>query len=290
MKKSKSKSKSKERQRHKSSEGEFIYELRNSYELSPRMSESILESAKRCLIRENILKEGEIEVSVIYIEERSGRMIESLKKVRVRLTIDNGHEDMEVLEKSGRVNLRRIRIQRITQEALEQQGVLSQEDIGRYLNCDVRTVKRDIRIIKQNEIDVITRGVLHNIGRGQTHKVKIVGLYLEGKTFSEIRLKTHHSYGAIKRYLQDFQKVLMSLHYGLRDNISISFSTGLSERLIKEYIELIKQSRKDQHKNLMMKDMIRQWKRAGTRIKKKSAAAGNSVYMRNLAPMIGGMR
>ena len=278
-----------EREKSKSSEGEFIYELRNNYELSPRMSDSILESAKRCLLRENILKEGEIEVSVIFIEERSGRMIESMKKVRIRLTIENGLDDLEVLKQSGRVSLRRIRIQRITQEAMEQNGILSQEDISRYLNCNVRTVKRDIRFIKQSGIEVITRGVLHNIGRGQTHKVKIVGLYLEGKTFSEIRLRTHHSYGAIKRYIQDFQKVLMSIHNGLKERVSISFGTGLSVALVNQYVELIKQSRKDPYKNAMMKDMIRQWKRAGTRIKKKEAA-GNSGYMRVLAPMIGGMR
>jgi len=39
-----------EREKCKSSDGEFIYELINYYELSPRMSESILDSAKRCLI------------------------------------------------------------------------------------------------------------------------------------------------------------------------------------------------------------------------------------------------
>ena len=278
-----------ERQKCKSSEGEFIYELRNNYELSPRVSESILDSAKRCLFRENVLKEGEIEVSVICIEEHSGRMIESMKKVRIRLTIDNGLEDLEVLKNTGRVCLRRIRLQRITQEAIEQNGILSQEDISRYLSCNVRTVKRDIRIIKQSGIEVITRGVLHNIGRGQTHKVKIVGLYLAGKTFSEIRISTHHSYGAIKRYLQDFQKVLMSIHNGLMDRNSISLGTGLSINLVNQYTELITQSRKDIHKKAMMKDMIKQWVRAGTRIKKKEAS-GNKDYMGILAPMIGGMR
>lgn len=34
------------RQQHKTSEGEFLYELKTYYELSPKMSESILESAK----------------------------------------------------------------------------------------------------------------------------------------------------------------------------------------------------------------------------------------------------
>ncbi len=50
------------RNQHKTSDGEFIFELLNEYELSPKESESILESAKRCLIREKCLKEGEIEV------------------------------------------------------------------------------------------------------------------------------------------------------------------------------------------------------------------------------------
>ena len=280
--------KKQERQLHKSSEGEFIFELHHEYELSPRESESILETAKRCLIRENILKEGEIEVSVISIEERSGKLVENMRKVRVRLTIDEGLEDLEILKNSGRVSLRRVRIQRVSQEAIEQNGILSQEDLGKYLSCDVRTIKRDIREIKQSGIEVITRGVLYNIGRGQTHKVKIVGLFLEGKTFSEIKLKTKHSLGAIKRYIQDFQKVLMSNYHGIKDAVSISHVTGLSITIVAQYIELIHQSKKDKHKKAMMREMIRQWKRAGTRIKKKEVTTRD--YIRSLAPMTGGVR
>ena len=277
-----------ERQQHKTSEGEFIFELLHEYELSPKESESILETAKRCLIRENVLKEGEIEVSAILIEECSGKKVEEMQKVRVRLTIDNGQEDIEVLKNSGRLALRRIRIQRISGEAIEQNGILSQEDLSKYLSCDIRTIKRDIHYIKQSGIEVITRGVLHNIGRGQTHKVKIISLYLEGKTFSEIKLKTHHSVGAIKRYIQDFQKVIMSIHHGIKDLESISNVTGLSRTLVNQYIELIKQSNKDTHKKAMMKDMIKQWNRAGTEIKKKEFTSDG--YMRHLAPMIGDLR
>ena len=38
-----------ERRQTKSSEGEFIWELENSYELSPKLSEEILITAKECL-------------------------------------------------------------------------------------------------------------------------------------------------------------------------------------------------------------------------------------------------
>ena len=278
-----------QRYQHKTSEGEFSYELQNLYELSPKMSQSIIESAKRCLIRENILKEGQVEVSVISMEERSGKIVEKLEKCRVRLTVDSGSEDEEIKKEFGRIKLRQSRIERLTEEALDQKGVLSQEDLGRILSCTVRTIQRDILELRTKGIQVITRGVLHNIGRGQTHKVKIVGFYLEGKTFSEIRLKTHHSYGAIKRYLQDFQKVLMSIHYRIKGTGSISSVVGLSPFLVNQYIELIKQSSKDKQKQTMMRDMIVQWKRSGTRFKKKEGSA-NTGYMGHLAPMIGGMR
>lgn len=48
-----------ERQAIKSSEGEFIYELEKSYELSPKLSSMILVTAKECLLRETSLREGQ---------------------------------------------------------------------------------------------------------------------------------------------------------------------------------------------------------------------------------------
>ncbi len=234
------------RRQIKSSEGEMIWELENSYSLSPKLSSMILMTAKECLLRDYQLKEGQIEVTVIGIEERSGKVIEKMEKKRVRLTIDNGIEDIELLKEYGRINLRQIKIERITGEAIEQGGVLSQEDLSKYLSCTVRTIQRDIKEIKQKGIEVVTRGYLHNIGRGQTHKVKIIGMYLDGKTYSEIKLKARHSVGAIKRYLESFTKVVMAQRsggiYRIKD---ISAVTGISETLVKQYTELIKESRKD---------------------------------------------
>ena len=233
------------RQLYKSSDGEFLYELEHSFELSPRLSEQILLTAKECLLRDNTLQEGQVEVSVIGIEERSGKVLEQLEKRKVILTIDAGQADIEALRLYGRVGLRRIKIQRITEEAVEQKGVLSQEDIGKYLSCTKRTVQRDIREIKKSGIEVITRGVLHNIGRGQTHKVKIIGMYLDGKTYSEIKLSVRHSVSAIKRYIESFTKVLRCHKSKIYGGKAISVVTGLSEGLVKQYQDLIRESRKD---------------------------------------------
>jgi hypothetical protein len=234
-----------ERRLQKSSEGEFLYELEHSFELSPKLSEQILLTAKECLLRDTALQEGQIEVRVIGIEERSGKVLEKLEKCKVILTIDAGQADIDALRLFGRIGLRRIKIQRITEEAIEQQGVLSQEDIGKYLSCTKRTVQRDIREIKKSGIEVITRGVLHNIGRGQTHKVKIIGMYLDGKTYSEIKLSARHSVGSIKRYIESFTKVLMCHKSKIYGRKAISVVTGLSEGLVKQYQDLIRESRKD---------------------------------------------
>jgi len=272
-----------DRRQRKSSEGELIWELENSYSLSPKLSSSIMMTAKECLQKEYSLREGQIEVTVIGIEERSGKVIEKMEKKKVRLTIDNGIEDIEILKEYGRISLRQIKIERITDEAIEQAGVLSQEDLSKYLGCTVRTIQRDINAIKKKGIEVVTRGYLHNIGRGQTHKVKIIGMYLDGKTYSEIKLTARHSSGAIKRYLESFTKVLMAQSKGIYERKEISSVTGISEGLVKQYLELIRASKKDKTRSENLKDLInRNSYREGI---KKTAKR----YSEPLAAMMGGL-
>lgn len=229
----------------KSYEGEFLYELINSYELSPKLSEQILISAKTSLLRTRELREGQVVGIVVGLDEKSGKPVEKMKKKKVVLTLNNGLEDMTVLGQFGRAGLRQIIIQRITVEAIEQGGVLSQEDLSYYLNCSKRTIKRDIQAIRKRGITVTTRGVLHNIGRGQTHKAKIIKLYLEDYTYSEIKRKTRHSIGSIKRYLESFSKVLMAKHFGINNLSELSSITGLSKYLLEQYIQIISDSPTD---------------------------------------------
>jgi len=227
----------------KSFEGEFIYELLHSYELSPRLSEQILETAKQCLFNPSSLKPGQYLAVVANLESKSGNSLSNIAKCRVTLTLDNGNEDIQVLKEFGRRALRRIVIQRITEEAIEQGGILTQEDLSYFLKRSIRTIKRDICTIRESGVNVTTRGVFHNVGRGQTHKNQIIRFYLDGFTYSEIKRKTHHSTSAIKRYLENFSKILMSLHYGIKENKEISQVTGISEYLISQYRSILTDSK-----------------------------------------------
>jgi hypothetical protein len=270
-----------DRRQRKSSEGELLWELENSYSLSPKLSSSILITAKECLLKDYSLREGQIEVTVIGIEERGGKVIEKMEKKKVRLTIDNGIEDIEIIKEYGRISLRQIKVERITDEAIEQGGVLSQEDLSKYLGCTVRTTQRDIKAIKEKGIEVVTRGYLHNIGRGQTHKVKIIGMYLDGKTYSEIKLTARHSSGAIKRYLESFTKVLVAQSKGIYERKEISGVTGISDGLVKQYLELIRQSKKDKTRSEHLKELLnRNSYRAGIKKTAKSYSEPLAAMMR----------
>lgn len=247
-----------ERRLSKGNDGAFLYELQNSYELSPKLSTQILLSAKEHLFQSGQLSEGQIEVTVTEFGERSGKCIESMKKCRIRLTIDAGLEDIQTLKEFGRRILGQNRIQRLCEEALEQGGILSQEDLARYLGCSVRSIKRDIKEIKNRGVQVITRGVLHNIGRCQTHKVQVINLYLDGHSYSDIKRKTRHSSGSIKRYLQSFVQVLLAQRRGLYRRRAISQVSGLSEYLVGQYQQLIREANKDKLKRQTLEEIIGQ--------------------------------
>lgn len=261
---------------YKSAEGGFIHEMLNSYELCPKISEEILHTAKEYLLRGQVLKEGQIEATVIGVLEKAGRTVEELKKKQVILTVDAGKEDIDAKKEMGRIALRQMRLQRITEEALEQQGVLSQEDLSKYLHCDIRTVRRDIQAIRKRGIEVVTRGALHNIGRGQTHKKKIIGLYLEGKFYAEIKLMTRHSTAAIKRYTESFIRVLMSISRGIKEPAAISSVTGLSVHLIKQYYEILNESKGNERRQEKIGFILSSHSREEG-IKKSSTTTGSSV-------------
>ena len=231
-----------ERYIDKTSEGDFLYELRNLYELSPILSRNILYTAKSCLFQSKRLQSGQVEYRCVGLYEKSGKKIDSMIKRKVILTLNDEIEDITTLHREGRSIYRQNKIQRLADEAIDQDGILSQEDLASLLNVSVRTIKRDIHEIKSRDIDVITRGIYHNIGRGQTHKVKIISLLLEGYTYTEIQYKTHHSTGSIKRYVESFGKILMCIEYGVTSKTEIRSVTGLSEYLIGQYMSILKTS------------------------------------------------
>jgi uncharacterized protein YerC len=91
--------------------------------------------------------------------------------------------------------------------------------------------------LKQQGIDVPTRGTLQDIGPGVTHKSKVVKLWLEGYEYTDIERKTGHSGFSVQRYLSGFSKAVR-FHTRGYSLLEIRELTDMSERLVKEYLDL----------------------------------------------------
>ena len=152
----------------KSLEEQFVWELEQGFELSPKEAEAILLSARTILCGEGQARLGNGKATVIGvgIEEPASKAIEQMRKVEVRVTVEGGQEDLEVLSSHGVSWLRCVRILRMTEEAIEQGALLTQEDLGRLFGVDVRTIRRDIRRLREVGYEVNTRGYYRDIGKG----------------------------------------------------------------------------------------------------------------------------
>lgn len=213
----------------------FLHELENDFELSPKEARGILDSAKTIFNLEGVshpgnIRPGQIREIVLAKDASLGKPLSQLKKVEVTLTSDAGEEDLDVLSKYGRVALREARILRLVEEALDQGGILTQEDLS-------RTIKRDIAHLRKQGYLVHTRGQIKGIGRGKSHKVAIVEFYLQRHTYTEISWRTRHSPFAIKRYLTTFSRMINLKRKGVVPE-EIAFLLGISSHLTEEYLRL----------------------------------------------------
>jgi predicted ArsR family transcriptional regulator len=225
----------------KTPEQRFLRELEKGFGQPPRVSEAILEKAQACLFgQSSALRPGQIRVLLTAIEAGHGRTLRQMTPKEVVWTIDGGQEDRQVQQEQGAVGLRRVRIQRLVDEALAQGGVATQEDLAQALHVSVRTIKRDCKAIAAQGIVLTTRGQLKGIGRGQTHKAQIVGRWLRGETYDQIQLHTRHSLTSIKRYVQSFVRVADLHRQGFGDG-EIALVLEMSAYLVREYLTLYHQ-------------------------------------------------
>ncbi len=154
-------------------------------------------------------RSGQLKYSCVKSSEPAGKPLEQCGMVTVRLTLFDREDRRELPpDACGRcTDMRRRRLLRICDEAREQGGLLSQEDLGELLMCDTRTVRRDIAELKKEGVVVPTRGTVKDIGPGVTHKAVAIRLWLEGKEPTEVARHIHHSLKATEVYLEKFKRV-----------------------------------------------------------------------------------
>jgi hypothetical protein len=94
-----------------------------------------------------------------------------------------------------------------------------------------------MRELREQGIEVPTRGSIQDIGPTVSHKTKIIELYLKGYEYTEIETRTRHTGESIKRYISGFSKVVLLTLKGY-SALQIRELTSQSEKVIKEYLTL----------------------------------------------------
>ena len=126
---------------------------------------------------------------------------------------------------------------RLSKEAYNQGGLLSQTDLTDILIVDKSTVKRIVKRIKVRGGSIPTRGEIKDIGPGISHKARIIELLLKRYQPTEVALKTKHSITSITRYFENFIKVSYLYDEGF-SIVKIRHLTSTSEKVVGEYVKI----------------------------------------------------
>jgi len=184
------------------------------------------------------LKQGQIRLQILAIEAKVSQPISESRQLTVTLTLNDDREDLKIRQQEGIIALRRHKIQRICQEAFDQGGLLTVEDLAyRVFNCGERTICRDLEYFRKKDIFIALRSTVKDVGRTLSHRLLIIKLWAKGKEYSEISKNTSHSLSAIQNYIDKFKRTISLSKEGYDTN-RISFLLRLSTSLVEQYIEL----------------------------------------------------
>ena len=204
--------------------------------LSPWEAETLTEVVKEVFFAEpenTPLRSGQMFYECAEASEGAGKPLSECRLARVVLTLHEP-EDIQIAGRQGANGLRRHCITRLTEEAREQGGLLTQEDLARLLHCDVRTIRRDVADFRERGIMVATRGQQKDIGPGVTHRGVAIAHWIDGKEPVEVARRINHSLAAVERYLQTFARVVF-LKQKQFDCFASALTMGVSVASVKTY-------------------------------------------------------
>jgi len=154
-------------------------------------------------------REGQVRITCIAANEGPGKPLELCAKKSVVLTLfdEEDDKDMSFMSDSEITQMRRRRLCRIAEEARDQEGLLTQEDLAKCLMCSVRTIRRDMEALKALGVVIPTRGQQQDIGPTVSHRALAVEKWLEGREPVQIARDIKHSVRSVERYLETFKRV-----------------------------------------------------------------------------------
>jgi len=189
----------------------------------------------------SFLKPGQMVWHAVPVDEFPAKA-KSISQTKLKPVVLDIISDSDIEDFKKPIHHRTLRIKRVerwTNQALEQGALLSQLDLAVLLSVNEFTAGNYVREFQSlYGRQLPTRGNVQLIGSGQTHKKEILSYYLKGFLVPSICQRTNHSKDSVERYIRDFEAVkLLASKF---DNINtISLITRLSKSVVNQYVDLI---------------------------------------------------
>jgi len=234
------------------------------------------------------VRDGQMRYSCVRSDEGPGKPLAECRKVSVTLTLLHAEDKIDLrgwADKGGKsAEVRQRRIVRIVEEAREQGGVLTQEDLSEVLTCDSRTVRRDVNALKVRGFVLPTRGQQQDIGPGVSHRALAVGKWIEGREPVEIARLIRHSVASVESYLEKFKRVAWLSREKQFNPFEIALTVGMSVVSVNTYLELCDEYRDTPQLAQRLKDIEavgQAFYRAQDEKKRSNCATGSSATWRS---------
>jgi len=221
---------------------DFLTILKKDFNLSPIKLAAIKEEVDEivsCLVQRR--GPGDVIYWAVSASEPAGKPLDEARLVATTLTL---YDPLDMPGKDTNRDINRVsdikfkKAIRLAGQAKAYGAYLTYADLGYLLGIHCQAISR---LVKASPAVVVPlRGQSCDIGQGITHRKKIIALYLEMHTETEIASRTGHSYESIENYINEFANIYV-LYSKSMPLALIRRVTGRSTRLVSAYIELIEQ-------------------------------------------------
>jgi len=225
----------------KSLDAQFMNEMITGLNCSPFEAEAIVEKVHQVytplLETSQGLKPGQIQLMVTDASVAPNVPLAKAKQRLVTLTLHAGDEDIDARRTGSVPILRQKRLCRMCQEAFQQGGLLTLEDLANLFNCGVRTLVNDLAAMRKKKITPPLRSSVKDMGRAITHRLQIITLWLQGLEYSEIALRACHSIDSVGNYVDKFKRCAALFASGFDLN-AVALMVKLSTPLAREFRQI----------------------------------------------------
>ncbi len=214
----------------------FLEVLLNRHGYSPAAAENFINDIHD--IANQINRQDRSQTEIIYNavsdEEPAGKKLTDCQLKMIVLEYITP-EDIELVDRESPAKLKWSKLKRFATQARYQGSALTQPDLSLLLGISTKAIQS----LEKQQPDIIlpTRGRVADMGPAISHADKIIDLFMNGYTETEIVRRTGHSYDSVERYILDYARVVYLLKKGMPAPV-IRKVLSFSRKLVDKYISL----------------------------------------------------